>query len=130
MTKGGGKIGPKVRELAKLVKQVSHLKTSATVDTEQGPRTVDIAVYASSYLTAYVTTGEERSVCEATSFSAAMVELGRRCGKGKLRRGSVTVKCGKGPLAGKRLKGLVIAAWCEACGEASLRGEVRIERPR
>ena len=113
-----GKIGPKIRELAKVAKQCRQpgrqLDTWATIDLAKEPVTVRVTSW--QFGNEAEIEGQDWEHPDSWSFGACMIGVTRRFVKGRLRFDSVKVSCSKGPLKPAELKQLAVAAWAEAMG--------------
>jgi uncharacterized protein YjbI with pentapeptide repeats len=114
-----GRQGPNLLELDNVAQQAKRLQTSITVDANDG-QAVELTIisYENSRHIQTLAAGQlgGRPHKPGTPLSAAMLDLVKKWTSGSLHLDSIKVKTTKSPIAGKELRTLVLAAWCEAFG--------------
>jgi uncharacterized protein YjbI with pentapeptide repeats len=115
--RGGGALGPRLQELEDVAKQTRRLEIQAVVDLDNKSLELRFdSIVDYSYRASVWVQGQHQWGYPQT-LSDAMLFVARKWAMGKLQFDALKVKSSKCPLDPRRLRKLVLDAWCEAFGE-------------
>lgn len=115
--RGGGALGPPLQELEDVAKQTPRLEMDVVLDLDGKSLEVHFfSIVEYSYRAGVRVQGQSQWGYPRT-LSDLMLFVARKWAMGKLQYETLKVKSSKCPLAPRRLRKLVLDAWCEARGE-------------